>query len=53
MDEKSTTVAVLFLLRGRWYNTAILSFTLCMHECVGKFCAFPLALCVCCGDLNY
>ena len=37
MDEESTTtVALSFLLRGRWYNTAILSFTLCMHECVGK-----------------
>ena len=23
MDEESTTVAVSFLLRGRWYNTAI------------------------------
>ena len=37
MDEESTTtVEISFLLRGRWYNTAILSFTLCMHECVGK-----------------
>ena len=44
------------------------SFTLCMHAWIGGkirvqrveknlklnlFCAFPLALCVCCGDLEY
>ena len=56
MDEESTTltVAVSFLLRGRWYNTAILSFTLCMHECVGKLrnitkiilCFSPSLVCV-------
>ena len=54
MDEESTSVAVSFLLRGRWYNTAILSFTLCMHECVGKLrnitkiilCFSPSLVCV-------
>ena len=66
MDEESaTTVALPFLLRGgRWHNTAIVLHYACMHGWMcGKvhgvekqlklFCAFPLALCVCCGDFEY
>ena len=38
MDEESaTTVALPFLLRGRWHNTATVLHNLYMHGCVGKY----------------
>ena len=63
MDEQQY-VALPFY-RGRWgTSTAIVLPCACMHGCMGKyielrnilielkiFCASPLALCMCCGDL--